>query len=157
MNIPIVPVPKPRRTNGTFLPKHGRRYTVEYRIWQDMLNRCRNVRKSNYQYYGARGIKVCERWHEFENFYADMGERPSDEYSLDRIDNDSDYEPNNCRWATRSEQRRNKRNTSYIEIGGERLSVADVAERFGLKRDTLLKRVKKGMRGIDAITYTPRT
>src|SRR5215207_4952752 len=88
---------------------HGRSYTYEYQCWADMLQRCNNKNSNNYKYYGARGITVCERWRKFENFYADMGERPNDNYSLDRINNDGNYEPNNCRWTTTDIQAQNKR------------------------------------------------
>ena len=87
---------------------HGMSYTSTFRIWGGILRRCNNPKSDSYKYYGARGIKVCDRWLIFENFLKDMGERPEN-LSIDRIDNDGDYEPGNCRWATSKVQASNKR------------------------------------------------
>lgn len=95
-----------RRQSHGFAP-NGPRSTT-YIIWKSMRQRCRNQNAEAFKNYGGRGIKVCERWEKFENFLADMGERPGN-LSLDRIDNDGNYEPGNCRWATRIEQRANSR------------------------------------------------
>lgn len=83
---------------------HGMSGTPEYVVWNNMLQRCFNPRHPSYYAYGARGIAVCERWHSFENFFADVGVRPSPDLSIDRIDNDGDYEPNNVRWGTLEQQ-----------------------------------------------------
>lgn len=74
-----------------------------------MWNRCRNAKTDSFKHYGGRGITVCERWRTFQNFFSDMGLRPSSDHSIDRIDNDGNYEPGNCKWSTASEQRRNQR------------------------------------------------
>jgi hypothetical protein len=82
--------------------------SLTHKSWTSMLHRCRCSTYTAFKYYGGRGIKVCKRWNEFKNFLEDMGERPSKNHSIDRIDVDGDYEPANCRWATRSQQQRNK-------------------------------------------------
>tara|TARA_R110000868_G_scaffold13848_3_gene64357 strand:- start:8415 stop:8933 length:519 start_codon:yes stop_codon:yes gene_type:complete len=101
------------------LNKHGEsssiKKTTEYISWFGMKQRCYNTNFRQYKDYGGRGIKVCERWKEsFVNFLEDMGRKPSPQHSLDRINNDGNYEPSNCRWATRSEQQNNKRNNKKM-------------------------------------------
>lgn len=89
---------------------HGMTKTPEYAAWDSLRQRCKNKTSSAYKDYGGRGIKVCDRWlHSFENFYSDMGPRPSSSHSIDRVDNNGDYTPDNCRWATTKEQGGNKR------------------------------------------------
>lgn len=90
--------------------RHGMTNSVEYHTWSGMRQRCRDVNTPAYPWYGGRGIKVCERWDSsFENFYSDMGKRPGPDFSLDRINNDGDYEPSNCRWVLKRTQSNNRR------------------------------------------------
>jgi len=109
-----------------------------------MRRRCRTPSNGGFSTHGARGIAVCERWESFEAFLADMGPRPSAGHSVDRIDGTKGYEPGNCRWATRSEQNRNTRRNHRFDVGGESITLTDLATRCGLRWDTLLRRIERG-------------
>lgn len=113
--------------------KHGLSKSGEHRIWSHMKNRCINANDKKYHDYGGRGIEVCDRWRDsFEDFLSDMGMRPSQKHSIDRIDVNGNYEPGNCRWATSKEQCINKRNTFYAEYNDEVLPLKTWCERLGL-------------------------
>lgn len=123
----------------------------EYMSWANMRSRCSDPKRYRY---GERGIKVCERWNDYEAFLADMGRRPGPGYSIDRIDNDGDYEPGNCRWSTMKDQCRNRRNTRRHTFGGESLTIAEWAARLGVNENTLTNRVHMGWT-VERILTTP--
>lgn len=149
-----------RNSNGQFavgskhLVKHGMAHTPIYRLWRAMHNRCKNPNVAAYPDYGGRGIVVCERWQEFENFFADMGERPEG-MSLDRIDNDGPYSPENCRWATRFEQAHNKRNLHLVTAFGRTQTISDWSRETGVKLGTIWQRLASGWAPETAVTSPP--
>lgn len=132
------------------LVRHGKSKTKIYRIWSDMRSRCQNANNAAYVNYGGRGIKVCDKWEDFEAFYADMGEPPKG-LSLDRIDNDGPYSPDNCRWADRKTQARNRRHGKKLTLQGETLTVAEWAERSGLAARTIRARLRNGWEPLAAV------
>lgn len=144
-----------RGYSSRFAKTHGMSRTPEYNVWLGMLTRCCNPDNENYQWYGARGIQVCERWLEFTAFYADMGPRPAGT-TLDRIDNDGNYEPTNCRWATRTQQHNNRQVNRHIEFNGERLTVKQWADKLEIPYSRLEARIRRGWSIEDAL-LRPRT
>lgn len=116
----------------------------EYEVWRTMRARCANPNVPCYEYYGGRGIKVCERWSSFANFIADMGARPTAEHSIDRRDVNGDYTPSNCEWVTAKHQQRNRRNNRTLTYCGRTLTVAEWAETLGVKQRLLLVRLSRG-------------
>ena len=128
------------------MTKHRRRkrHHPTYQCWQDMKQRCYNPIAQQFYNYGARGITVCERWLDsYENFLSDMGEKPNDK-SLDRINNDGNYTPENCRWATNRQQARNRRNTVMITHNGITMCRRDWAAKTGLHETTIQYRMNAG-------------
>jgi len=119
---------------------HGRFYDPIYKVWNSMNQRCSNQKFKYYSDYGGRGIKVCESWLKFENFLADMGERP-DGMTIDRVDNNKGYSPENCKWSTRIENANNKRNNRMITIGDETDTISNWCRRRGIKKSTVKSRV----------------
>ena len=120
--------------------KHGMSLTPIYKTWMSMKERCQKEYAPNYANYGGRGIKVCERWETFENFYQDMGE-PIKGMSLDRIDNDGDYSPQNCKWSTAKEQTNNRRNNHPISFNGATHNLKEWATILGISHTQLSYRI----------------
>lgn len=118
--------------------------TPEYKAWKAMRARCNNPDNPYYKNYGARGIKICEEWNDFENFIRDIGLRPSIKHSLDRIDNNKNYSPSNCAWRTRKEQCRNRRSNKTITMNNTEMTLAEIAEKYNLKYSTFLERIRRG-------------
>lgn len=121
------------------------KYPKEYMTWRSIRYRVKTT-------YKARKIKVCERWQVFENFLADMGRCPSDKNSIDRINNDGNYEPGNCRWADNLEQANNQRKTILLTINGETKSLSDWARLYKIPRQKVYQRIRRGLSPIDALT-----
>lgn len=129
---------------GTQSKTHGMWTTKTWKAWSSMKDRCSIRDHRDQKYYGGKGIKVCDRWkNSFENFLEDMGERP-DGYSLDRIDPDGDYTPENCRWASAKKQANNRTNNRIVEFNNERKTLSEWADSVGLKYTTLRARLSNG-------------
>lgn len=157
------------RKLGKASRKHGHardgKETPEYRIWSNMLSRCNNTNHPNFKHYGQRGIKVCERWHSFENFIADMGRRPKGnwgkrpKYSLDRIDNNGNYAPKNCRWATIQQQNNNQGHPTVhlITIDEVTQPLHKWVKQFRIGNSTFYARVARGLSEREALLLLNKT
>ena len=130
-------------------------HSITYTTWQVMLQRCENPKNPAYPEYGGKGITVCERWHTFEHFLKDMGERPSMHYSIDRISNNWGYDPSNCRWATKKEQQRNRADCHFVTAFGETRTIAEWTEISHLSFSTISGRLKAGWNPEDAVSLPP--
>lgn len=135
---------------------HGLSKNPLYSRWFSMINRCTNPKNKNYLDYGARGITVCDRWLEsFENFSTDMGELPTPKHTIERIDNDKGYSPENCRWATRTEQASNRRRNRSLTLGCVTLTLSQWSRETGLKRELIRDRLNAGWSVERALTTPP--
>jgi hypothetical protein len=131
---------------------HGMTDSREFKSWSSMRQRCLNKNAPDYHRYGERGIKICDRWNDsFNNFYEDMGDRPQGT-SLDRIDNDGNYEKSNCKWSTRSEQQRNKSNSLFLEWNGIKKTAAEWSDQIGISSKIICERLKAGWQLNDVFT-----
>lgn len=123
---------------------HGMSYTKEWRVWKGIKSRCFRKKDKCYKDYGGRGITICDRWKiSFENFFLDMGYRPSKNHSIERIDNNGNYEPSNCRWATMKEQCRNRRNSNYITYDNKTYIISEWARLLGVNHSNIYQQLKR--------------
>lgn len=139
---------------------HRMIHSPEYSVWGGMFTRCNNPNSDGYKDYGGRGIIVCERWGKFENFFEDMGKRPSASHTIERRDNNGNYEPGNCHWATPKDQARNRRNNRLISLNGKTMCISAWGEAVGMSSAAILRRLKDGWSEEEAITtplIKPRT
>jgi hypothetical protein len=142
---------------GCITRKHGKAHTKLYKIWSSMKSRCNNPNDKYYHNYGGRGITVCDRWDKadgFKNFYADVGE-PQKGMSLDRIDNNKGYSPENCRWATRKEQQNNTRVNRMITINGTTKTIHQWCDQMGIKYETARRRIDTYGWSVEEAILTP--
>jgi len=147
-------------SNNKYGFKHGFEGTLTYNSYMSMLLRCNDTKHEHYYNYGGRGITVCKEWAEENgilNFVRDMGKRPSKEYTLDRKDGNGNYEPSNCRWATKLQQAANMRSNKFIEYNGVSFHQAEWERRLGIKRGRLWSLISKGRTPVEAIDYINAT
>jgi hypothetical protein len=142
-----------RKPNYKFLATiPGKSGSRMYRIWEGIIQRCENEKSEAYRLYGARGVRICEKWrHSFQAFCEDMGEPPTSKHSIDRIMVDGNYEPGNCRWATQTEQMNNTRSNVYAEHNGIRKTVTEWSRIIGIGRDTVVKCLRERKMNIGEI------
>lgn len=141
------PAPGQTRSRKCIRPykMHGLSYAPDFYTWKSMMSRCRDPKNPSYHHYGARGIRVCQRWIESpQAFFDDMGPRPSSRHSLDRIDNDGNYEPGNCRWATPQQQMVNRRVNRHVTHDGVTRTISEWASSVGMSRGVLRHRIALG-------------
>ena len=144
-----------RSTIGVRSTTHELGGTPEHYAWSGMKSRCNNPNNPKYKSYNGRGISVCSRWATFENFLSDMGKKPSPSHSIDRINNDGPYSPENCRWASPRQQSNNTRKNVTITHNNETLTIAQWARKTGLRYATLRDRIYKNHWAIEKALTTP--
>lgn len=132
--------------------KHGGHGTLTYARWKSMMQRCNDPAASNFKHYGGAGISVCERWHDFASFLTDMGACPDKSMTLDRLKNERDYEPGNCRWATKAQQNVNRSHCVRLTHDGRTQNMSDWAREFGITPNLLVARLRLGWAVGRAIT-----
>lgn len=132
---------------------HGMSKTPEFRTWRAMKSRCCNPGNTEFKNYGGRGITICDRWlNSFENFYADMGAKPTPGHSIERKNNNGNYEPCNCYWATKQEQVSNTRRSRFLVMDGRRQTASQWARELSVNLGTVLARLDRGLSDVEALT-----
>lgn len=139
-----------KEMNNFWKKTHGMSNTPEFQIWTSMRRRCRAKHRPDWRVYGL--FQVCKRWEKFENFIEDMGKRPSPKHSIERIENSHGYSPDNCKWATQTEQGRNRRTNHILTFDGRSQCIIEWAEEFNMRPGTLLERLRRGWTVKKAIT-----
>ena len=134
--------------------KHGKRHTKTYKIWEAMKRRCLNPNDHYYRYYGERGVEICAEWFNFINFYKDMGNVP-DRLTLDRIDNNGNYNPKNCRWATYKQQAENRSSNKFYNYKGIKDTLVNWTKYFKINKNTLWNRVTLYNWSMEKALFTP--
>lgn len=124
--------------------ENGNKETAEYRIWSGMRKRCTNPRAQRFDRYGGRGISICEKWSDFQQFFKDMGPRPTPRHSIERVDNDGNYCPENCRWATPEEQANNNSRNIIVLVEGVKMTLAAASDALGISYSSAYRRLKSG-------------
>lgn len=140
----------------TLLPRHNLGTdNITYRAWVEMRRRCGNPKRASWKDYGGRGITVCDRWQSYPEFLADMGYATTSDHRIERINNDGNYEPGNCRWATAKEQANNRRSSHYLTIDGETKTIQEWCDEYGQADTTVHNRLRRGWPDWAAIVMVP--
>lgn len=146
-----------RNKSSELRTTHGRSQTPEYKTWRGTRERCYRPKTKGYHRYGGRGIKVCKSWrNSFEAFLSDMGERPSPRHTLDRIDNNGNYEPGNCKWSTPEEQGSNRSDNHFVTVDGDKKTISEWSRISGNSRPTILGRLKSKWEPRKAVFHKKR-
>jgi hypothetical protein len=135
------------------ITRHGKSRTPEYKAWIHMRERCTKPSCKHFHHYGGRGISVCEEWSSFDNFISDMGSRPSNKHSLDRIDNNKGYSKENCRWALSIDQMNNTRRNKKVFFEGSEYSINQLSAKTGIHRNTLDNRIFAQGLSVESAVY----
>jgi hypothetical protein len=144
-----------QKTHG-HTTKERKKFASEYHAWASMKSRCMNPNVHSFKRYGARGIKVCDRWMRFENFYEDMGPKPSERHSLERLDTDGNYEPSNCVWADAFQQASTRTNVRSICAFGKTMTAAAWQRETGIPASVIRNRIDSGWREEQAVSHPVR-